>query len=200
MGYYRDPDDFCEMHPDVVIFATSILSTEATISAFPIAAPPQDTLVADVLSVKQFPKQLFLQRLPKDFDILCLHPMFGPDSEGRSWKDLPLVYDKVRVGDDADRRDVERLLASSRRRCRMVEMSCRARRAGGVEPVHHAHGGADARDDGARRPRSTPGVRESLLSLRDNTYSDSFDLYYGLFMYNKSATRNSRGSSSRSAR
>ena len=29
---------------------------------------------------------------------------------------------------------------------------------------------------------------ESLLSLRDNTYNDSFDLYYGLFMYNKNAT------------
>ena len=29
---------------------------------------------------------------------------------------------------------------------------------------------------------------ESLLSLVNNTYNDSFDLYYGLFMYNKNAT------------
>ena len=41
VGYYRDPDDFCEMHPDVVIFCTSILSTEATINAFPITTPTQ---------------------------------------------------------------------------------------------------------------------------------------------------------------
>ena len=26
------------------------------------------------------------------------------------------------------------------------------------------------------------------MSLVDNTYHDSFDLYYGLFMYNKNAT------------
>jgi arogenate dehydrogenase (NADP+) len=34
---------------------------------------------------------------------------------------------------------------------------------------------------------STKGF-ESLRSLVDNTYNDSFDLYYGLFMYNKNAT------------
>lgn len=34
---------------------------------------------------------------------------------------------------------------------------------------------------------STKGF-ESLRSLVDNTYNDSFELYYGLFMYNKNAT------------
>ena len=89
VGFYRVPDDFCEMHPDVVIFCTSILSTEATINAFPMQRLRRNTLVADVLSVKQFPKQLFLQRLPPNFDILCLHPMFGPDSGKGSWQGLP---------------------------------------------------------------------------------------------------------------
>lgn len=28
VGYYTDPDDFCEEHPDVVILSTSILSLE----------------------------------------------------------------------------------------------------------------------------------------------------------------------------
>ena len=124
--YYRDPDDFCEQHPDVVIFATSILSTEATINSFPVQRLRRNTLVADVLSVKQFPKQLFLQRLPDDFDILCLHPMFGPDSGKGTWKALPLVYDKVRVGDEQSRRDrVDNLLGIfADEGCRMVEMSC----------------------------------------------------------------------------
>ena len=64
-----------------------------------------------MLSVKQFPKQLFLQKLPDNFDILCLHPMFGPDSGKGSWKDLPLVYDKVRIGEEKSRRErVSRLL------------------------------------------------------------------------------------------
>lgn len=35
-----------------------------------------------------FPKQLLLQKLPPDFDILCTHPMFGPDSGKDSWSSL----------------------------------------------------------------------------------------------------------------
>ena len=191
VGYYRDPDDFCEMHPDVVIFATSILSTEATINAFPVQRLRRNTLVADVLSVKQFPKQLFLQRLPKDFDILCLHPMFGPDSGKGSWKDLPLVYDKVRVGDDADRRErVERLLGVFEKEgCRMVEMSCEEHdvQAASSQFITHTVGRMLGTMELGETTINTKGY-ESLLSLRDNTYNDSFDLYYGLFMYNKNAT------------
>ena len=31
-------------------------------------------------------------------DILCTHPMFGPDSGKASWKGLNMMYEKVRVG------------------------------------------------------------------------------------------------------
>jgi arogenate dehydrogenase (NADP+) len=34
---------------------------------------------------------------------------------------------------------------------------------------------------------STKGF-DSLISLVDNTYHDSFDLYYGLFVYNENAS------------
>lgn len=59
----RDPDDFCEEHPDVVILCTSILSTEAVLSALPVGRLKRSTLFVDVLSVKEFPKSLFLQVL-----------------------------------------------------------------------------------------------------------------------------------------
>ena len=104
----------------------------------------RNTLVADVLSVKQFPKQLFLQRLPDDFDILCLHPMFGPDSGKGTWKALPLVYDKVRVGDEQSRRDrVDNLLGIfADEGCRMVEMSCEEhdRQAASTQFITHTVG------------------------------------------------------------
>jgi len=191
VGYFRDPDDFCETHPDVVIFCTSILSTEATINAFPIQRLRRNTLVADVLSVKQFPKQLFLQRMPDNFDILCLHPMFGPDSGKGSWKDLPLVYDKVRVGEEKSRRErVERLLSVFQDEgCRMVEMSCEEHdiQAASSQFITHTVGRMLGTMDLAETTINTKGY-ESLLSLVNNTYNDSFDLYYGLFMYNKNAT------------
>jgi prephenate dehydrogenase len=50
--FYEDPDDFCEEHPDVVILATSILSTEPVLRSLPLTRLKRSTLVVDVLSVK----------------------------------------------------------------------------------------------------------------------------------------------------
>jgi arogenate dehydrogenase (NADP+) len=50
--FYEDADDFCEEHPDVVILATSILSTEPVMRSLPLARLKRSTLVVDVLSVK----------------------------------------------------------------------------------------------------------------------------------------------------
>lgn len=36
-------------------------------------------------------------------DVVCTHPMFGPDSGKGSWKDLNLMYERVRVGGSAAR-------------------------------------------------------------------------------------------------
>ena len=36
-------------------------------------------------------------------DILCTHPMFGPDSGKGSWKGLNFMYEVVRVGHDTQR-------------------------------------------------------------------------------------------------
>ena len=83
--------------PDVVILCTSILSLEAVLRSFPVERLRRSTLVADVLSVKVFPKNLFLATLPPSLDIVCLHPMFGPESGKGSWNSLPLVFDRVRV-------------------------------------------------------------------------------------------------------
>ena len=50
--FYEDVDDFCEEHPDVVILASSILSTEAVLRSLPIQRLKRSTLFVDVLSVK----------------------------------------------------------------------------------------------------------------------------------------------------
>lgn len=144
--FFNDADDFCEEHPDVVILATSIISTEQVLRSIPLQRLKRNTLFVDVLSVKEFPKKLMLkvhlrsacstprmsapcrnvahvseplnphpppptpfslplQLLPSYFDILCLHPMFGPDSGRGSWANLPLVYDRVRVHPEKRRED-----------------------------------------------------------------------------------------------
>ena len=190
-SFYPDIDDFCEEHPDIVIISTSILSTEKVIREFPFQRLRRNTLFCDVLSVKQFPKQLFLKLLPENFDILCLHPMFGPDSGKGSWRDLPLVYEKVRLGKEVGRKSrCEQLLQLFEAEgCRMVEMSCEEhdRQAASSQFITHTVGRMLGTMELADTTISTKGF-ESLQSLVDNTYNDSFDLYYGLFMYNKNAT------------
>ena len=72
-----------------------------------------------------FPKQLLLSMLPAEMDILCTHPMFGPDSGKGSWDGLNLMYERVRVGQEAHReaRCKAFLSAFQREGCRMVEMT-----------------------------------------------------------------------------
>lgn len=100
-----DPKAFLEQDLDVIVVAVSILSFEATVNS--LAGPlreyldendkKQGPLVVDVLSVKEHARQVMLDVLPPECDILCTHPMFGPDSGKDSWRDLNFVYEKTRI-------------------------------------------------------------------------------------------------------
>ncbi|PON35964.1 Prephenate dehydrogenase/arogenate dehydrogenase [Parasponia andersonii] len=190
VAFFSDPDDLCEQHPEVVVLCTSILSTEKVIKTIPFQRLRRNTLFVDVLSVKEFPRDLLLSYLPPEFDILCTHPMFGPQSGKFSWVGLPFVFDRVRIGPGeyrADRCD-EFLGIFAREGCRMVEMSCAEhdRFAAGSQFVTHTMGRVLERFGLESSPINTKGY-ETLLNLVHNTAGDSFDLYYGLFMYNKNA-------------
>uniref|UniRef100_A0A804JPM7 Prephenate/arogenate dehydrogenase domain-containing protein n=1 Tax=Musa acuminata subsp. malaccensis TaxID=214687 RepID=A0A804JPM7_MUSAM len=191
VAFFDDQNDLCEQQPDVVLLSTSILSAEAVLRSLPIQRLRRSTLFVDVLSVKEFPKNLFLQLLPPDFDILCTHPMFGPDSGKHGWAGLPFAYDKVRIGDSDDR--VERCRAFleifDREGCRMVEMSCAEHdeTAAEIQFLTHTIGRVLAKLDLKSTPINTKGY-ETLLNLVQNTCSDSYELYNGLFIYNKNST------------
>ena len=38
-----------------------------------------------------------MEHLPRECDILCTHPMFGPDSGKNGWQNLNFVYEKTRI-------------------------------------------------------------------------------------------------------
>lgn len=188
--YFRDADDFCEEHPDVVLLSTSILSTDIVLRSLPLQRLKRSTLFVDVLSVKEFPKNLFLQILPPEFNILCTHPMFGPESGKSSWQGLPFVFEKVRVHGDKGAESCNRFLdIFAKEGCRMVEMDCdeHDKYAAGSQFVTHTVGRVLGKLQLQSTPINTKGY-ETLLNLVENTAGDSFDLYYGLFMYNMSAT------------
>jgi arogenate dehydrogenase (NADP+) len=98
-----DPDSFLEKELDVIIMAVSILSFESTIKGLVpslqkhVAKYGKGPLLVDVLSVKEHARQIMLQHLPAECDIMCTHPMFGPDSGRNGWHNLKFVYEKTRV-------------------------------------------------------------------------------------------------------
>ncbi|KAK7330029.1 hypothetical protein VNO77_24214 [Canavalia gladiata] len=190
VSYFNDADDLCEQHPEVILLCTSILSTEKVLKSLPIQRLKRSTLFVDVLSVKEFPRNLFLQHLLPDFDVLCTHPMFGPESGKNGWKGLAFVYDKVRVGRDESRTSrCDRFLdIFSSEGCRMVEMSCAEHDwyAAGSQFITHTTGRFLEKLKLEATPIDTKGY-ETLLSLVENTAGDSFELYYGLFLYNINA-------------
>ncbi|KAL4293125.1 Arogenate dehydrogenase 1 [Arachis hypogaea] len=190
VSYFSDADDLCEQHPEVILLCTFILSTVKVLKSLPFQRLKRSTLFVDVLSVKEFPRNLFLQHLPPDFDVLCTHPMFGPESGKNGWKNLPLVYDKVRIGNEESRilRCCQFLDIFASEGCRMVEMSCAEHDwyAAGSQFITHTTGRFLEKLGLETTPINTKDY-ETLLSLVENTVEDSFDLYYGLFLYNLNA-------------
>lgn len=115
---------------DVLIISTSILSFERVVTK--LVTGPRGSglldgiLVVDVLSVKIHPKTVLQRLLPKSCDIVCCHPMFGPESGKDGWAGLPYVYEIVRANIDKPWRVNSFLNLWRSEGCRMVNMTCEA--------------------------------------------------------------------------
>jgi prephenate dehydrogenase len=99
------PDAFLGEGLDVIVFAVSILSFRSTVRSYLPALRScierdrtrRAPLIVDVLSVKEHARSVMLDLLPAECDILCTHPMFGPDSGKNGWHNLNFVYEKTRI-------------------------------------------------------------------------------------------------------
>ncbi|KAL4299420.1 hypothetical protein AHAS_Ahas17G0099100 [Arachis hypogaea] len=101
-----------------------------------------------------------------------------------------VVCDKVRIGNEESRvlRCYRFLDIFASEGCRMVEMSCAEHdwHVAGSQFVIHTTGRILEKLELGTTPINTKGY-ETLLTLVENTMGDSFDLYYGLFLYNLNA-------------
>jgi len=170
---------------DVVLLATSIKSFSNVVKSLPWGSlkNPSATLVVDVLSVKIHAKEVLLKELPPTLDILCTHPMFGPESGKNGWDGLPFVYDKVRV---FDQKLAERFLDTFKDEgCQMYSMSCEMHDsyAASSQFITHLTGRILSKLGINSTPINTKGF-ESLLKLVETTCKDSFDLFEGLYRHN----------------
>jgi prephenate dehydrogenase len=102
-----DPERFFAKDLDVIVLATSIVSFEGTVQSLlpslrgyiadSTKGGGRGPLIVDVLSVKDYPRKILLDLLPRECDILCTHPMFGPDSGKNGWHGLNFVYERTRI-------------------------------------------------------------------------------------------------------
>jgi arogenate dehydrogenase (NADP+) len=102
-----DPESFFAKDLDVIVLATSIVSFEGTVQSLlpslrsyiadSTKGGGRGPLIVDVLSVKDYPRKILLDLLPRECDILCTHPMFGPDSGKNGWHGLNFVYERTRI-------------------------------------------------------------------------------------------------------
>jgi arogenate dehydrogenase (NADP+), plant len=199
-------DEFFARQLDVVVLAVSITSFKETVESLvkPLSGLSKTPLIVDVLSVKEHPRQVLLETLPSDCDVLCTHPMFGPDSGKDGWTNLNFVFEKTRINKrvlDADVTVVdspehtegmdrmERFLSIwEEEGCRMVEMSCKDHDAYAANSqfITHLMGRILGVQGLAQTPIDTSGF-QSVLKLIDSTTADSFDLFYGLYKYNQNS-------------
>ena len=191
LGDDNDVSEFLnDQSLDVVVLCVSIVSFEDTLRRlvpFLAKSTKRSQLFVDVLSVKEHPKKSMLQILPAETSVLCTHPMFGPESGRDSWKNLPFVFDKVRIHDDAIDRCERFLSIFETDGCRMVQLSCRQHDvyAANSQFLTHLVGRTlgEAGLSLRKTPIDTKGF-ESVLGIVETTCDDSFDLFYGLYRYN----------------
>eukprot|EP00667_Euglena_gracilis_P006023 EG_transcript_6066 len=183
--FTRSEDELMDNKPDVVVFCTSILSFESVLQKFPTHRL-SNVLAVDVLSVKAHAKAMMTKHCPPDCDLLCTHPMFGPESGKHSWQKLPFVFEKVRITDET--RCNRFLAVFGEAGCRMEEMSCEDHDsyAAGSQFITHATGRMLHQLGIATTPINTKGF-ESLLMLVNTTKRDSMDLFVALYQHNPAA-------------
>ncbi|XP_010264524.1 PREDICTED: arogenate dehydrogenase 1, chloroplastic-like [Nelumbo nucifera] len=190
--FFREMDTFFDADNDVILLCTSILSLSEVVRSIPFhRLKRQTTLFVDVLSVKQYPRDHLLQVLPPESDLLCTHPMFGPESGKDGWTALPFVYDRVRIRDEDTCSRFLQIFQTEG--CRMVAMSCEEhdQLAARGQFLTHTIGRILSEMEIKSTGMDTKGF-QTLVQLKENTIKDSLDLYCGLFMHNKFAMQELR--------
>ena len=186
VAYVKTAAELLTKQLDVIVISVSILSFEKVLRSLPVQLLTK-ALVVDVLSVKQFARSTMLSVLPPDADILCTHPMFGPDSGAGSWQGLPCVFEQTRITDF--HRSARFISLFEDEGCRMVRMPCKEHDAlaASSQFVTHFTGRLLSKMNLKPSPIATAGFK-ALLKLVENTCSDSFDLFYALYAHNPASS------------
>ncbi len=91
------------LQTETIFYCVPISSLKAVVTAhLPLYQKTTDNkTIIDVLSVKSYPKKVFEELLPSNYQILLTHPMFGPDSvRAKGLAGQTIVIDKHRSSEE----------------------------------------------------------------------------------------------------
>ena len=181
--YFLKKESFLLQNLDIVILATSILSFEKVIESYPTNFWT-NKLIVDVLSVKIYPNDVLSKLLPKN-NLLLTHPMFGPDSASsiNGWNNKNFVFWKKEIK-KSNLIDIF-LDFWKYQGCNMIEMSPEEhdRLTANSQFLTHFIGRTLELLDCRNTQVDTDGYK-SLVTIKEHSKNDSWDLFYALAKYN----------------
>ena len=175
---------------DIIVLSISILSFEKVVKKIYNKLLDKDILIVDVLSVKTHPKFVLTKFLPPDCDILCTHPMFGPESAPVSRKNMKFMYDYISER-SSDKERIEKFLSIfDEEGCQMIQMdsSDHDLKSANSQFATHLIGRILQQLQLNSTSIDTKSF-EKILEIKSIVSDDSFDLFYGLYKYNPNSMK-----------
>lgn len=185
ISFYNSLEDLLNCKLDILVISVSINSFKTIFEQLKLhQLSLLNTLIVDVLSVKDYPKEL-LKTLNLDkfnIDIMCTHPMFGPN-HGISWTNLPFVYDKVRISDNI--RCNKFLDIFKNEGCKMIQLSSQLhdQYAARTQFITHLTSRILSKLMLEETSIDTQGFK-ILFDLTNKTNDNSLELFKGIYRYN----------------
>ncbi len=163
---------------DAVIFAVPISEFEKVVSQYSHLIKKEQTLI-DVLSVKSYPKKVFRNIIKnKNINILCTHPVFGPDSSKEGFKGLPMMIDDG-MCENGESKFWKKYFKN--KGLRIIEISCKEhdKLTARSQGLTHFIGRMLSDFDIKTSPIDTLGTRK-LFEIKEQTCHDTWQLFYDL--------------------
>ncbi|CAN4101486.1 unnamed protein product [Withania somnifera] len=157
-----------ESDNEVIMIKTSIMSLSRVVESIPFHRLKQPNI------------------LPKECDLLCTHPMFGPESGKDGWTDLTFMYDRIRIRDQFLCSSFLNIFSSEG--CRMLKMTCEEHDnfVARSQFLTHTIGRILSEMEVEPTPIDTKGFQK-LVQVKENSVKDSFDMFSELFIHNRFA-------------
>lgn len=185
---YLEKEDFQNEDMDIVILSTSIHSFCKVFDSYPLSFW-KNKLVCDVLSVKQYPFEYLQEKIGEN--ILCTHPMFGPDSAKNSWMGKQFVYYPYHIHESIQSAYETFITFWKDMGCQLIRMDPQIHdiETANSQFITHFIGRSlenFKKNDGNI---STDGFN-ALMKIKEHSIHDSWDLFTALAQYNPNSKKN----------